>query len=355
MKQEYNTLTEPEVLDALSRERERFWPLKIESISAEPRAQRFDARVTIAWQGCSVPFMAEIKTRTAPKMVGDAVMRLRGFRNEQVEECLLIVPYLSSGIVEILERERVNAIDLNGNYFIQTQKMLAVRLDRPNGYRDSQPIRNIFSGNSSLVGRLFLTGRKTFPSVNAVCAAIREKGGELSQSAVSKVLAGFERELIIEKSRTEIRLIQPDKLLKSLEEGYKLPKVVATMRCKLPGAGQPMPIQLINMIPNAKWMVSGENSASRYEISASSGPLTVYVAGPQLPGQADMLRVYEEDRFPNVTFRWLEAAFPLFDARSFEAVDWASPVQCCLELSKLGKREREAAAGIRASIIKELA
>lgn len=354
MKQENYTLTEPEVLDALSQGRERFLPLQIESITAEPRAQRFDAMVTISWRGCTVPFMAEIKTRSAPKMVGDAVMRLRGFANNQVEECLLIVPYLSKAIVEILERERMNAIDLNGNYYIQTRNMLAIRLDRPNAYRDSQPIRNIYSGNSSLVGRLFLTGRRTFPSVNAVWAAIREKGGELSLSAVSKVLTGFERELIIEKSRSEIRLIQPDKLLRSLEEGYKLPKVVATMRCKMPGLGQPMPIQLINMIPNAKWMIAGENSVSRYEVSASSGPLTVYVAGPQLPGQADMLRVYEEDRFPNVTFRWLEASFPLFDARSFEAVSWASPVQCCLELSKLGKREQEAAVGIRRVILREL-
>lgn len=77
-------------------------------------------------------------------------------------------------------------------------------------------------------------------------------------------------------------------------------------------------------------------------------------AGPQLPGQADMLRVYEEDRFPNVTFRWLEASFPLFDARSADAVLWASPVQCCLELSKLGKREQQAAAGIRAGILRDL-
>ncbi|MBI5597679.1 MAG: hypothetical protein HY928_16450 [Elusimicrobia bacterium] len=347
-------MTEREVLDALSQARERFSPLQLESITAEPRAQRFDARVTIAWRGCVVPFMAEIKTRSAPKMVADAVMRLRAIRNEQSAECLLIVPYLSKAIVEILERERMNAIDLNGNYFIQTRQMLAIRLDRPNEYRESQSIRNIFSGYSSLVGRLFLTGRRTFPSVNAVWAAIREKGGELSLSAVSKVLAGFERELIIEKSRSEIRLIQPDKLLKSLEEGYRLPKVVATMRCKLPGLGQPMPVQLINLIPNAKWMIAGENSASRYEISASSGPLNVYIAGPRLPGQADLLRVYEEDRFPNVTFRWLEAAFPLFDARSFEAVDWASPVQCCLELSRLGKREQEAAAGIRQAILREL-
>lgn len=354
MKRENFTLTESEVVANLAQGRDLFWPLKIDSVEPAPEARNrpFDARVVVSWRDRVLAFEAEVKTRTAPRIVSDAVMRLRVVAGNRIDRAMIIVPYLSPAIVEILEREQVNALDLNGNYFIQTRELVAVRLDRANRYPESQTIKNIFSGNSSLVGRLFLSCRKTFPSVNAVWAALREKDGKLSLSAVSKVLAGLERDLIVERGEAGITLLQPDKLLRGLEEGYKPPKVVASMRCRMPALNQPMPATLINMIPNARWMVSGQDSSRRYEISASSGPLTIYVDGPQSAGQADMLRVYEDERFPNLIVKWLDSSFPFFDDRSFEGVRWASPVQCCLELSKMGKREQEAAAGIRAEILK---
>ena len=355
MYQENKILTEQRILDRLVDHQDRYRPLKIEVIGREEGAADlgYDARILIEWGGKSVRFMAEIKTRTAPMMVSDAVRRLKSFAGAKDESRLLVVPYLSKAVVEILEGQGVSGIDLNGNYRIVTPRLVAIRLDRPNEFTESQPIRRIFSGNSSLVGRLFLARRRTFTSVNEVWGEIRNGGGELSLSAVSKVLSGLEGELIVEKGRKQIRLLQADMLLRRLEEAYTPPKTMGTLKCKLPG-DEVTSGQLVNMIPQGRWMFSGEASVGRYEISASSGPKTIYIAGPMLPQQTQFLRVYEENRFPTLIIKWLESSFPLFDARSKEAVLWASPVQCCLELSKLGKREQESAAGIRAAVLRDL-
>ena len=63
---------------------------------------------------------------------------------------------------------------------------------------------------------------------------------------------------------------------------------------------------------------------------------------------------YEDERFFNVVAKQTEDSFVYFDAQAELDRQWASPVQCFLELSKLGKREQEAAETARQAILSRL-
>ena len=169
--QESSPISGSSILARLNSQRDLYAPLRIISVEAEPkgaRGYRPDARMTLAWKGRKIIFLAEIKTRTAPKIVSEGLWRIKSARKNVGREFLLIVPYLSPTIVDLLNQEGISGLDLSGNYLIQTPDILAVRLDRKNLFPESQPIKNIFAGNSSTVGRLFLAENKRFASVNEV-------------------------------------------------------------------------------------------------------------------------------------------------------------------------------------------
>ncbi|HLB59574.1 MAG TPA: hypothetical protein VJL87_05785 [Bdellovibrionota bacterium] len=115
------------------------------------------------WQNKRSNFIAEIRARSSPQMATQAILQLKSGEQKK-NNLLLIVPYLSGTIVQMISSQKMSALDLNGNYYIQTPEFLAIRLDQENQYKDSQPIKKIFSGNSSLVGRLLLTQKGPFNS-----------------------------------------------------------------------------------------------------------------------------------------------------------------------------------------------
>jgi len=349
--QEISLISEKDALARLTDRKDLYAPLEI--LSVEPQNGRdrgFDVRISVGWRGRSVSFLAGIKTRTAPKLVSEGVWRLKSTSTKRAN-LLLIVPFLSKAIVEILEREGMSGLDLNGNYLIQAPEMVAIRLDRENQFTESQSIKKIFSGGSSLVGRLFLAGKRRFGSVNEVCAAIRELGGSLSLSAVSKVLKGLEDEMIIEKGSSGIALLQPEKLLQMLAEGYRSPKIAGSAKLKLPAeAGVPYRFGepgFFETFAGSQWVLSGESSASRYSLMADTSVSKIYIADYQ-----PFLK-YQDERFYNVLAQKTEESFPFFDMQQDRAMRWASPVQCYLELSKLDKREKEIAEAVREEILKK--
>jgi hypothetical protein len=351
--QENTLIGEREVLDRLTSRKDLYAPLEIRSIKPEAGSadRGIDARITLAWRGRIVPFSVEIKARTAPKLISEAIWRLKSYAGSRKENLLLVVPFLSKAIIELLEREKMNGLDLNGNYLIQTADMVAIRLDRKNEFTESQSIKKIFSGSSSLVGRLFLSEKKRFESVNEVCAAIQKLGGSLSLSAVSKVLKGLEDEMIIERGSKGISLLQPEKLLRQLEEGYRPPKILASAKLKISiDAGVPYRFGepgFFKTFDASKWVLSGETSAFRYTLQADVGISKIYITDlePYLKDQ--------DERFFNVLAQKTEESFPFFDAQPKGEIRYSSPVQCYLELSKLDKREKEIAEPIREEILKK--
>lgn len=107
--------------------------------------------------------MIDIKSRTAPKYVLNAISVLELLSNTSESNNYIptiLVPYLSDKIVSILESKNMCGLDLNGNYYIKDKNLIAIRLDRKNNYKEKATIRNVYSKNSSIVGRFLLQEKK---------------------------------------------------------------------------------------------------------------------------------------------------------------------------------------------------
>ncbi|MBU4502198.1 MAG: hypothetical protein L6420_04045 [Elusimicrobia bacterium] len=347
-------LTEKEILLQLTSKRNIYAPLKIDSIEQMPKRAlaayyKEDVQVTIFFQNRKAIFSAVITTRTAPKIVEGALWRIKRTSDSYSENILLVVPYLSPDIVELLNREKVSGIDLNGNYLIQVTGIAAMCLDRKNNFVESQSIKNVYAGNSSLVGRLLLTRGQGFRSANEILSSIKQRGGALTQSTVSKVLKGLEEDLIIEKRSREIFLLQPKKLLKKLLENYRSPVITEKLKLKLPNMENLNGLRIVddfkNSLSEVKWVISGDSSARRYSVMADDSLLRIYMT------DYSSLIAYEDDRFYNVVAQKTASSFLYFDTREENGLNWASPIQSWIELNRLGKREREIADGVFKSII----
>lgn len=296
-----------------------------------------DARIQVRWQDKKVLFIAVIKPRATPQIAQQAIWQLNQLANKNNNR-LLVVPYLSKTITDMIEEERISAVDFNGNFFIQTKDILAIRLDRQNRYKESKPIKKIFSGNSSLVGRVLLGSKTNFTSVNQISQAISKRGGNIALSTISKVLKGLEEELIIQRAPKEIKLIQATKFLEKLKSEYLAPKIQGTLKLKVP---DPLGF-LRNDLPNKNWIFTGESSASRYTVTTPPKIFSAYVTEFKDWDQ------YKEERFYNLVLNRTEDQFVYFDAQKD---NYASKLQCYLELSQLDKREKEIAQSIEKDIL----
>jgi hypothetical protein len=103
--------------------------------------------------------------------------------------------------------------------------------------------------------------------------------------------------------------------------------------------------ELSGILAGSSWIISGESSARRCAVMADASVLKIY-----LTDNSSLLK-YQDDRFYNVLAQTTDDAFLYFDAREDKGLRWSSPVQCWLELSKLDKREREIADGVREVIL----
>lgn len=298
-----------------------------------------DARVQIKWQGREVLFIAVITSRSSPQIVQQAIWQLNQFV-DQNNNRLLVVPNLSKTVADMVTEEKINAVDLNGNFLIQTKEILAIRLDRKNNYKESKPIKKIFSGNSSLVGRVFLGGQAGFTSVNQISQAISKLGGNIALSTISKVLKGLEEELIIQRVSKEIKLVQPEKLLEKLKSEYLAPRIQRSIKLKV---SDPSTFLRSNL-SDKNWIFTGESSASRYTVTTPLKIFSAYVT------ELKSWEKYTEERFYNLILKKTEDQFVYFDAQKG---NYSSRLQCYLELSQLDKREKEIAQSIKSDILRD--
>lgn len=297
----------------------------------------------------------EIALRTAPSIVKTTLYSLKERKEEAWDKNMIfgvMVPYLTKEIVEFLKKEGLAGLDLNGNYFIIKDDFIAIRLDKKNNFRENKPIKNIFSRNSSLVGRFLLRQNKAYKSVNEIYNEIQTLGGNLVLSTVSKVLSELEDQLIISKKKSEIKLIQPQKLLMNLRIGYIRPSTGNTIKLKLPIRKSEAKDILDDCLPN-NWIWSGEDSSGRYSITTEIYPMGIYFPGEL--GKKNIEALVGDDlideKFYNCLLYQIERndRYVLFDSNS----NWSSKIQSYLELSQLGKREKEIAENIEKDILSE--
>ena len=221
-------LKENEIIEQLQREIDRYAPLTIKSIEREVQlTQGFRADAIIEFcivDGPCFKALAEVKNVATPKTISLTANQLAVIQNRVNDKemvPLLIVPYMGTEQAKTLQQEGISWIDLSGNMVIRVQSQVYIeRTGRKNQFPDTSPIKKIFEGTSSLVSRALLLKKEPFRSLYEIVNFINERGGDITLSTVSKVLSSLEEGLLITKTGAGISVMNREKLLESILEGY---------------------------------------------------------------------------------------------------------------------------------------
>ena len=347
---------ENEVFEKLSEKTDIYSPIKVEKASrgdelpGKQEGKKPDGVIELSYQERKLRLIIEIKNRTAPTIIEKGIQALDKISVENEYKNYiptLVVPYLTEEISEMLSLKKMSGLDLNGNYYIALDDFVAIRLDKKNEYKESAYIRNIYSKNSSMVGRLLLQENRTYEKVSEVYEAIQQLNGNITLSTVSKVLIALAEQLIVSKERSKIRLLQPKKLLNNLRNEYKNPAVQQMFRLRLPSTKNDSRI-LLDKYFNDNWIWSGESCVENY---ATTTPINQSVVFTKKTYNSKELLEHVDIRFYNCSVYVLPTLeqFVFFDSRD----RMASKMQTYLELSQLDKREKEIALDIEKDILNE--
>ncbi|MEI6423571.1 MAG: hypothetical protein WCP55_15235 [Lentisphaerota bacterium] len=355
-------MLEKDIIERLKKGDIQLPPLKILSVSIGGIKSKvpFDAVLKVIWNNAEEEFVAELKSPATPKNIRDAILSVKDLSAEMKLNPMIIVPYLSEDAMKNLEREGVSGIDLCGNgLIIVLGRFYFSKYGNKNQFPSSAPIKNIYSRNSSIVGRVFLV-RPKFSKVGEILDEINRrtlpefKGNGLSLSTVSKCLKSMEQDLIAGRDDKGIRLIQADKLMEKLSGNYVPPKVSETINWEIPssGDGKSSVMGILSDVFKRETpaVISGSSSATRYSVMQGSETISVYSSDPdaflnKIPGKRN-------DRFPSLSFIRTDDMPAYFDCRTDDnGIKWASPVQSYFELMSGDKRDRETAIQVRDYIL----
>jgi len=194
-------------------------------------ATRPDVTIVLDFGGTTVTIYGELKSQVTPKLLRELspwLVRVKDLNPSSIYA--LICPYLSPANQAYCLDERIDFIDLSGNLSIQVPGRIWIqRLNRPNLYRTSRPVRNPFSGASSRVIRALLQN----PSAKWTNSRIEEELGEeskrqkrpnlfvISQPTISKTIQSLEEEVLIRRDGREILVPDSRQLLFRWAEKYR--------------------------------------------------------------------------------------------------------------------------------------
>ncbi len=351
------SISEAGILAALKAGAVELPPLSLETAQSErlclPGGRcTADAVVSVSQGSREYQFAAEIRSQSTPRTFESAVARIRSCVEGQPGLYPMIVaPYLSREQLLELERRGVSGLDLCGNGIVTVPgELLVFRDGAPNRFRSSAPIKNVYRGMSSLVGRALLAC-PGYPSVGAVRETIRQRGADLALSTVSKVLKVMEEDLLIERQPGRLRLNQPERLLDRLATAYAPPSVARLLRGKVPLEGEALIRALSERSRTSGlcWTLTGLSSAGAYSTLEPGRCLSLYT--PHADALLESVPLDESSRFPNLEVLEVTEGWAYFDVRERDGCRWASPVQSYLELSRGDKRDREAAAQVRSYLV----
>ncbi len=329
-------------------QREMYAPLKTRKCQFEPPCvdgRQPDLELTFAWGDRDVSFVAELQARSSPRQVKEALRNLQErWTRDRGKNALLVLPHISPSVADLLEETGLSGIDLNGNYVLQTDDFVAIRLDQENRYKEAGGIKNVFRGTSSIVCRYLLHEPGPHESVSRIHERIQGLGGRVSLSTVSKVLSTLSDELILEKG-DQIRVLQPEKLLTNLQDQYRRPEAVESIPLHLPDEREEKENILTELLGGARWIWGGETSAARYATTTPSQEAVAYTR--DLPRNDNRIEKYRDKRFYNCQLHESRADFIYFGHDGH----WASDVQTYLDLMRGDKREREIAQDLEERIL----
>jgi DNA-binding MarR family transcriptional regulator len=350
-------LSETRILDMIASGELQFPPIRFRLL--ESRVQRrdwvCDAVIKATWEEQEITFAAAVQRSSSDRSVQEAIRESR-YAAERLDAMpLVITPWLSTEQLERLEAEGVSGIDLSGNGVIVVPgRILIVRSGKPNAYKDSRIVKNVYEGTSSLVARSFLL-KPSYTSVMELLQEIQRRSGTITQSTVSKALKQLEADVVIWREKGLIKLLQADKLIERLASKFKLPTRLQEVTGKINAELAELPGILTSLANNAggNVVVTGACSVNKYATMGRDPIIDVYCR--EDPTKLLKLPISQFEigaRFPN--FRLIQTDDPtvFFDARLGGKTHWASPLQSYLELMKGDKRDKETAVEVRKYILK---
>jgi len=221
-------ITEKEVIKRLWESADRYKPLSFVKFDEEflfITGVRPDAVVEVSIEnGLSFKALIEIASVATPKNVAekcnsllDCIRKLN--RPDLVPA--IVAPYIAGKQAKILAERGVSWIDLCGNMVVNVPgKIYIERTGNKNKFPDTSPIKKIFQGTSSLVSRALLLRPEGFSSQYELVDFINSRNANITAGTVSRVLKSLEEELLIKKTKPLIAVIDAEKLLDKLTQGY---------------------------------------------------------------------------------------------------------------------------------------
>jgi len=337
-------------------------PAVLSIIEGEPKCavgpDRPDATIQAVWKEQRVRFVAEIKNRSIPKMLREAMNQVKRLACPPELYPMVIMPYLSNEKLLQLEAEEISGVDMCGNgVLVVPEKMFVFRSGKKNLFPENQPIKNVYRGMNSLVARAFLS-QPEFQKVKDIAVFLEQRGGKVVLSTVSKALKRLEDDLVISRADGQIRVIQPDVLLDKLSANYESPMAKNRLRgrCSLPvdelirrmsGAGRGQKVL---------FSLTGAASAERYAVMGREPVVSIYTSmDPDELLGSQGIEMNKDLPFVNLEIIQTSDERVFFDIKPKDGTPYASPVQAYLELATGDKRQQDAAQQIRQGILSSLA
>lgn len=351
-------LTERRMLELLDRDPISLKPLTFRRSATQlPNA---DAVYDVDWdEKQSYRFIADVKTRMTSQALAAAAQRTKSHVfDARGGFPLVIFPYLSPSSLEEAERLGISSVDLCGNGVVQVpHQWLVVRSGKPNRFRGRSPLSGAYRGVASLVGRAFAVHTK-FAKVSDVLRFIEAQGGRITLATVSKALRRLEEDLVITRDAIGLRLLQGDKLLQKLKEGYKPPMIRSrlSLKTKMSEINLHQELKHASRAWQGRLVLSGISSA-RFQTVIAAEPITSFYCSmrPQELARAASIDTTPERHFANLELLQTDDERVFFDAREVDGHQLASPVQTWLELASGDKRAQEVADALRDRLLKEMA
>lgn len=317
-----------------------------------------EAILEATWEDKCYRFVLEVKSIGTPKIIQTACNNLRMLSSPPETYPMVVVPYLSPKRIAELEKQKISGIDLSGNgIVIIPNELLVVRSGKRNLFRNSDPIRNVYRGNSSLVARAFLLKLK-YSTVKEILEFIRSRGGNITFSTISKALKILEEDLVISRKKDEIKLLQADKLLEQLVESYIPPRIKEKFkgRCDLPADEIIRDLKFAAQSDKVRIAITGSGTADKYAVMAREPVLSLYCSkSPSVLIEKTNIEVEITGRFANLEIFETDDERVYFDIRQEASIPYSSPCQTYLELMSGDKRQREIAEQIKGQILNTVA
>lgn len=349
-------LSESDIRDRLSKEPLVLPPLTFTRLDADRQHPRVDAFYNIGWNGRTYKFVAEIKARSTPQAVMAAAHQAKSLAFDMPGSFpLVVVPYLSPSLLAELEQlGRISAVDLCGNGIVRgANEFLVFRSGLPNRFREVRPLKAAYRGTASLVARSLVL-RHRFERVSEIRDFITSHGGRITLGTVSKVLTRLSEDLVIARDGKGVRVLQADKLLEQLRQGYRPPRIKVRWTGKLPLLDGALPRRLSEVAERLGGRVvpTGMSSAKHY-VTIATEPVAAFYCSLEPQGllRAAGLDTVATRTFPNIDLMQTDDDSVYFDPRTQDDQLMSSPVQTWLELTTGDKRSHEASAHLHSQLL----